>query len=144
MPGFGEKLRAFRVSRPEGASLDSFYEGLGVSGATGSRYEAEKTEPTLSFLQELWGKYRIEASHLMPGNPATWANFKVDGPTLEQATALVNRLVVEDRNIPVTVRFELVSLVAEEILELRALGRSEEIEERIQRWLALAKAGLRA
>jgi transcriptional regulator with XRE-family HTH domain len=144
MPGFGEKLRAFRASRPEGSSLDLFYENLGVSGPTGSRYETEKTEPTLSFLQELAAKYGPDVSHLMPGTVPATGQPKVDGAVLEEAAAIVDRVVVQGRNVEATVRWELVSLVAGELLDLRALGREAEIEEKVRRWLAVAKAGLPA
>jgi hypothetical protein len=141
MPNFGERLRAFRSSKPEGSSLDTFYEPLGVSGPTGSRYESERTEPTLSFLQALWNKYREEVSHLMPG-PLSEGRAKADGATLELAASLVDRLIIDGRNVPATVRWELVSLVAEEILDLRILGRQAEAEEKVRRWVAVAKSGL--
>lgn len=141
MPNFGEKMRAFRQSKPEGSSLETFYEPLGVSGPTGSRYESGKTEPTVSFMQELWNKYRGEVAHLMPG-PLAETRGNPDGATLEQAAALVDRFVIEDRNVPATVRWELVSLVAEELLDLRILGRQAEAEEKVRRWIAVAKSGL--
>jgi transcriptional regulator with XRE-family HTH domain len=142
MAEFGEKLRAFRNGLPNKPDLDTFYAPLGVSGATGSRYESGITEPTLSFLQELSTVYKADAAHLMPGIPIGSKSQKPDGVALAEAKSLVERLVIEDRNVPDTVRWELISLVAGEIVDLQALGRAGEIEEKVRRWIAAAKAGL--
>ncbi|HLP41226.1 MAG TPA: helix-turn-helix transcriptional regulator [Fibrobacteria bacterium] len=65
----------------------------------------------------------------------------IDGQALEVATALVDELCNE-RVVPAKTRWDLISLVAQEYADLRALGRPEEIRDRFQKWVAVARIGL--
>lgn len=67
---------------------------------------------------------------------------KLDGATLEEATHLVDEEIIQDRIVPAKTRWDLISLVAAELADLKALGRGGEIRERIQNWLAVARIGL--
>lgn len=58
---------------------------------------------------------------------------------MDEAAKLVDEMVIMGRPHDPKVRWEWILLVAEEIAELKALGKASGIRKKIRRWIAAAK-----
>lgn len=67
---------------------------------------------------------------------------RIDGATMEEAARLVESQILKGRQVSDSLRWNLIAVVSSELADLRALGKGEEILDRIRDWMSAAKAGL--
>ena len=75
----------------------------------------------------------------MKGNPDSHSKA-AEGRDLTEAKRVVNDHLLKGRTLPPDKMDELVSLVADEIVALRALGRESDLLRKVERWVEASQA----
>jgi hypothetical protein len=87
--------------------------------------------PDAEFAQEAGMQIAENINRYIPRVP--------EGPDLAEAERIVDEVLLKDRFLPSGKRHELISLVADELVSLRAQGRESEIVRKVQRWIEAAQ-----
>jgi len=144
--------RFIQVVKHYGKTYEPFCAEFDFHRATISDIKKHKREPSREIMDRIVAKGDISEAWLRRGQGAMLSqdlskdqseqvsSSIVDGSALLEASQLVDELVIRGRDHDPKDRWEWISLVAEEIVELRALGRPMEIRKKVKRWIEAARS----
>lgn len=139
--------RFILVVKHYGKSYEAFCAEFGFASTTVSDIKKHRREPSREILDRIVAKREFSEAWLRRGEGPPMMNdvaaesameYVLDGAALTEAGKLVDEIVIQGRPFEEADRNELISLIAEEIAELRALGRPGEIRRKIRRWIQVA------